>query len=178
MAVECKGKDEVNSSDWLNGCMLYPVASRRSFVFVRWYCFLEMNSDSTGNRLILIWELILLCEANTDASGTSIWDYFLSASTNSRGPPTDLRQRGLFCLDRCSDRPSLCSRLHAALVHIARSAWQTSVRQSPKAKHCVLQPQWATHKQHAVGMVFCTERVEEKCLVGAIRLFTIARTIK
>ncbi len=50
-----EGKDGVNSSDWL---YVYPVALGGSFD-----CCLEMNCESRGNRLNLIWELVWLCQA-------------------------------------------------------------------------------------------------------------------
>ncbi len=51
--LECEGKDGVNSSDWL---YVYPITTRGSFVCVRWYSSLEMNGESRGTRLELVWQ--------------------------------------------------------------------------------------------------------------------------
>ncbi len=51
MALALKGKDGVNSSDWL---FVYPIASRGGFDRICWYGPLEMNGESKGARPILI----------------------------------------------------------------------------------------------------------------------------
>ncbi len=58
--LQCEGKDVVNSSDWF---YVYSAASRGSFDWVCWNCSLETDGESRGNRLILTWERVLLCQA-------------------------------------------------------------------------------------------------------------------
>ncbi len=119
-------------------------------VQVNWSCdeakpnallFDDIRLNCRRGRVCVCGSFAILCALCRTCSQLS-WTRGLCVSPIIRGaqmewPADRLALRGLFCLDRCSLGPSLCSPI---------------VRQSPADKHGVFQPQWANHKQHVVSV--------------------------